>query len=320
MRITRRAFVAFALCNPALAQPSPGRPIRVVVSQAPGGGSDVLARVFAAGLSEQLGQTVLVENRTGAAGNIATEHVAAARPDGTTFLWGIEGPIVVNPSLFARLRVDPREALEPVALLARAPLILVVHQSAPWRTLADMIAEARAKPGTLAYGSAGNGTSGHLGAAMLAHGAGIQVLHVPYRGAAPALNELIAGHTQFVVTSVPSVAGLLSAGQAIRALAVTTQQRLAAFPDVPTVAEAAIPGFEAAIWYGIFAPKGTDPAIVARMAEACAATVASPAILPRLRAEGAMPHDLRGDAFRAFLDAERARWARIVRDANLSAD
>jgi tripartite-type tricarboxylate transporter receptor subunit TctC len=330
MNQARRALLtlapAAALPRRAKAQASrtqpewPTRPLRLVVSQAPGGGSDTLARVFAIGLGERIGQNVVVDNRTGAAGNIATEHVASTRPDGTTFLWGIDGPIVVNPSLFPNLRVDPQQALDPVCLLAQAPLILVVNANASWQTLPEMLADARARPNALAYGSAGNGTSGHLGGAMLAHRAGITVVHVPYRGAAPALNELISGQTQFIVTSVPSVAGLIAAGQGIRALAVTSARRIEGMPEVPTVSEAALPGFEAAIWYGIFAPKGTDRSIIDRMAEASAATVATPAIGQRLRSEGATPNDLRGEAFQVFLSTERAHWARLIRQVNLAID
>ncbi len=312
-----------ALAAPALAQGAadwPSRPLRLVVSQAPGGGSDVLARVFATGLGARVGKPVVVENRTGAAGNLATEFVAAARPDGTTFLWGIDGPIVVNPNLFPNLRVDPDQALEPVALLARAPLILVVAGNSPYQRLSDLVAAAKARPGTVSYGSAGHGTAGHLGAALFGHAAGLNLIHVPYRGAAPALNELLGGQTQFVVTSIPSVAGMLAQGGQIRALGVTTETRVASYPDVPTVAEAGFPGYRAAIWYGILAPRGTEPAIIERMAAESAATINTGDIRDRLASEGAVPHDLRGDAFRDFLRSEREHWARVIRETGLTVE
>jgi tripartite-type tricarboxylate transporter receptor subunit TctC len=320
------ATLGAAAAIPAAAQPRaaaeawPTRPIRLLVAYAPGGGTDAIARTLAAQLQQRLGQPVVVENKPGAGGNIATETAATARPDGYTLLMGNQGPMSVNPTLFPRFRVNPETALEPVALVADAPLVVVAGPGTRAANLRELVEEARQKRGDLTYASASNGSASHLAAALLCQMAGVEATHVPYRGAGPALTEVVAGNVAFMVTTVPSVMGLLQGGT-LRALAVTGDQRTAPLPEVPTVAEATgLSDYRATAWYGIVVPRGTPAAIRTKLAQAIQDSLTTPDVVERLREEGAEPARMDGEAFGRLIRDERQRWAQVIRTAGITVD
>lgn len=319
-----RAFSAAPLAALPLAargaEPAwPARPIRLLVAYAPGGGTDNVARVLAAQLQSVLGQPVVVENKPGAGGNLATEAVASARPDGYTLLVGNQGPMTVNQSLFPNMRVDPLKALDPVALMADAPLVAVAGPGSKAKDLSALLQEARAAKGSFGYASASNGSASHLAAALMFQMAGAEAEHLPFRGAGPALNDVVAGHIPFMVTTLPSVIGLIQ-GELVRPLAVTGESRIAALPEVPTVAEAALPGYRASAWYGILTPKGTPEAIRARLETAVADSLTVPEVARRLNEEGAVPARMGGEAFGRFMAEERGRWAKLVSETRIAAN
>lgn len=323
MTITRRGALsaaAVSLAAPALGQEAnfPSRPLRLIIAFAPGGGTDLIARTLAARMSTLLGQVVVVENRPGGGGNTSTEAAASARPDGYTLLMGNQGPMSVNPTLFRNLRVDPATAFDPIALVADAPLLLVGGPKLRANTMPELLAEIRAARGDLTYGSASNGSASHLSTALLLQSTGLEATHVPFRGAAPALTEVISGNVHFMITTLPSVMGLVAGGQ-VRAIATTGDTRLPQLPNVPTVAET-VPGFRATAWYGILVPKGVDPAIRAKLAETIFASTGTPEVAARLRDEGAEPSRMDGEAFRRFIAEERARWAAVVRAGAITVD
>jgi tripartite-type tricarboxylate transporter receptor subunit TctC len=305
---------------PAAAQdaPFPNRPIRILLAFAPGGGTDLIARALAAPMQGILGQPVVVENRPGAGGNIATEAAATARPDGYTILMGNHGPMSVNVSLFRNMRIDPERALEPIGLVADAPLVVVVGPKSRAQTLPDLLAEIRAANGSITYGSASNGSASHLAAALMLQMAGLTAEHVPFRGAAPALTDVVAGHLHFMVTTLPSVVGLLNGGQ-LRPIAVTGETRMAVLPNVPTVADT-IPGYKATAWYGLLVPRGTPAPVQARLFAAMREALSNPDVIRRLRDEGAEPSSMTGEEFARLIRWERERWATVIRQANITVD
>lgn len=323
----RRSLLGAGLALPALAVPRvsraagsfPNRAIRLIVPYAAGGGTDVIARAVAERASRLLGATIVVDNRPGGAGNLATQVAAEAEPDGYTLLVGNIGPIAVNPTLFRDLKPDPATALTPVTLLAAAPLLILVNPKLPVTTLGELVALARRKPGELNYGSAGNGSANHLAGAYLALKAGIDIQHVPYRGAGPALNDLVAGTLEMMPATLPSSIGMVKDGL-VRALAVTTGRRVPTLPDLPTVAEAGVPGYEMSGWYGIMAPSGTPAPIVQQLQQAIAGALQTPDVKERILAEGAEPSGNSPEEFGAFAAAERAKWADVVRQAKISID
>ena len=267
---------------PAMAQDYPSKPVTLVVSYAAGGGTDAIARIFAARLEAALGGRVIVENRPGAAANIGTEVVAKADPDGYTLLIGNQGPMVVNPHIF-NLRNDPAEALDPIAMIADAQLFVVVGPRLPVKTMAEFLEKAKSQQ--LVYGSAGNASASHVATLLMGQTAGIDLKHVPYKGAGPAVNDLVGGHVDFMVTTVPSVIGLIQDGT-LTALAVTGKERFAALPDVPTVAESGLPEYSASAWYGLLGPKGLPEDVRARLAEGTAEALTDPAFVESLQKEG----------------------------------
>jgi tripartite-type tricarboxylate transporter receptor subunit TctC len=329
MRPTRRpllAALAATMLVPvaALAQAAPpagwpDRPLRLVLPYTPGGGTDAVARALGARLGAALGQPVVVENRPGAGGNLATELVAGARPDGTTLLMGNQGPISVNPTLFSRnLKVNPQTALDPVAMVAETPLVLVVGPATGAASLAALIEEMRAGRGQVNYASPGNGAAGHLAMALLLQQAGVEATHVPFRGAAPGLTDVAAGHVTAMISTLPSVAGLV-AGGTLRALAVTGDRRVESLPGVPTVAET-LPGYRVTAWYGILVPHGTPEPVRARLEEAILASLGTPDLVGSLEREGAVPYPMSGAEFGRFIAAEHDRWAPVIRAAGITAD
>lgn len=316
----RRLFAATAFmllsAVAAQAQSYPTKQIRMLVAYAAGGGTDTIARLVAQGMTEQLGQTIIVENQGGAGGNLATQTVAAAAPDGYTILMANQGPMAVNPHLFTSLKVDPLKAFDPVTMITAAPLVVVVPAESPYKTFKQLVDDAKAKPKLINYGSAGNGSASHLATVLMNVIAKVDTVHVPYRGAGPALNDLIGGQTQFMVTTLPSVLGLLEGGR-VRALAVTTKERATILPDVPTVAESGYPEYEASAWYGFVVPKGTPPEVIAALRKATVAAINTPQIKDRLNKEGAKPVGNEPAEFGAFMLSETKRWAEIVKASAL---
>jgi tripartite-type tricarboxylate transporter receptor subunit TctC len=321
--ITRRLFCKSLFATPAIvsssslfAQDYPARHIRLIVPYAAGGGTDAIARLVAHNMGEKLGQTVVVENIATAGGNIATQTAANAAPDGYTILMANQGPIAVNPHLFKSLKVDTLTAFAPITLIAAAPLVVVVPQKSEFKTFKQLVEFAKSSPGKLTYGSAGNGSASHLATILLNVVAGIDTLHVPYRGAGPAISDLLGGQTQFMITTIPSVSGLIESSQ-MRALAVTSKQRVATMPDVASIAESGWADYEASAWYGFVAPKGTPQALIEKLQKATVAAISDTTVKSRLSNEGAKPVGNSPEEFGAFMKAEHRRWADIITSANL---
>ena len=320
--LTRRSLMALGIAAlsltglPAMADDYPSKPVTLVVAYAAGGGTDAIARVFAAQLEKELGGRVIVDNRPGAAGNIGTDVVANAKPDGYTLLFGNQGPMVVNPHIFD-MRHDPAEALDPIAMIANATLVVVTGPRLPVKTLPELLDKAKGQE--LVYGSAGNASASHVATLLLGQTAGIELKHVPYKGAGPAVNDLVGGHIDFMVTTVPSVIGLIQDGT-LNALAVTGDQRFPGLPDVPTAQEAGLQGYSASAWYGVMGPKGIPEEIRAKIAAATSATLKDPAFLEKLANDGAVASDLEGQAFADFMAAERTRWGVVVEAADIKVE
>jgi tripartite-type tricarboxylate transporter receptor subunit TctC len=319
-RRTLLAALPALAAAPALAQeaPFPNRPIRLLLAFAPGGGTDLIARTLANAMSPGLGQPVVVENRPGAGGNLATEAAASARPDGYTLLMGNHGPMSVNVSLFPNMRVNPETALEPIGLVADAPLVVVVGPKSRAQNLRELLDEIRAARGRSTYGSASNGSASHLAAALLMQMTGLEAEHVPYRGAGPALTDVVSGHLDFMITTLPSVVGLMQGGQ-VRPLAVTGDARMSNFPNIPTVAET-VPTYKATAWYGILVPRGTPQPVKDRLYASMREALSNPDVIRRLRDEGAEPSNLDGRGFAELIRWERERWAVVVRQARITVD
>ena len=260
------AFLLAILAAPAAAQDYPSRPITLIVPYAAGGGNDLMARTAAEKMSKTLGQQIVIENRGGAGGSIATRQIAKAEPDGYTLGLGGTGTLAINPTLYANVGYDPRKDFAPVGLIATSALVVCVHPSLPARSIPELIALAKKEPGKLNYASAGTGSGIHLGTEYFATRAGIKLTHIPYKGSSPALTDLIGGHVAIYFSSLPPAVGLVKEGK-VRALAVTSTKRSPIFPDLPTVAEAALPGYEAVLHYGIVAPAGTPRAIFVTQSE-----------------------------------------------------
>ena len=319
----RRLFMAGAaglatLGGPlrALAQLPAGKPVKIIVPFAPGGGNDVFARQLATQLTTLLGVQVLVDNRPGAGGTVGTDAAAKSAADGSTLLLGHTGTLAINPVLYPKLPYDARNAFVPVAPLASAPLVLVVPAVSPIRTLADLLASAKASPGKLAFASSGNGTGGHLAGELLEEVAGIQLLHVPYKGTAPALTDVLGGQVDLMFSVIPSALPHIDAGK-LRAIGITGARRSPRLPDVPTVAEGGLKGYESSLAYGLVAPRGTPDAVLKTLSQAVAKATESPALREAFKAEGAEP--LAGSAadFQALMQTESDKWGRVIRQAGI---
>lgn len=312
------AALAFAL--PAFGQTDayPVKPVRFVVGQSPGGATDIVARLVASKLNDTLGQNVVVENRTGAAGSIAAAAVAKSAPDGYTILV-VSSSYSINPSLYSNLPFDPQKDLQPVSLLAEAPFLLVVHPSLPAKSVKELIALARAKPGTLTYGSGGNGSSGHLAGALFESAAGVKLLHIPYKGAGQALVDVLAGQITFMFASVLSSTPHVKQ-QRLRVLGVTSAKRSGALPQVPTIAEAGLKGYATTTWYGLLGPAGMRSVIVERLSTAANKTVMAPELRDRMLADGAEPIGSSPAEFQKHLAAEIAKWRKVVKAAGVTAE
>jgi tripartite-type tricarboxylate transporter receptor subunit TctC len=315
----RRTLLGTALALPALAQTWPTRPIRLVVPFPAGGPTDVVARVLAEGLQARLGQPCVVENRTGAAGNVGAEAVVRSPADGYTLLMGTSGALTVNPHLYRDMTFDPARDLSPVSMVFSTDHVVIINPGVQARTLAEFLALARAQPGAINYGSAGAGSSTHMVGALFALQAQVNLTHVPYRGSAPALNDLVAGTVQVMFDQIPSAIGQIRANT-VRTLAVTGARRNPLLPDVPTVAEAGVPGFEATSWGGIFAPANLPTEITQRLNGTIRAVLAEDATKQRMAAVGADPVVSTPAEMAAKMAAERTVWARVVAEARITAN
>ncbi len=312
----RRSLLLSALAIPALAQ---SRPTRIIVPFPPGGLADMLARPLAARLQSSFNAPFIVENRAGAGGNIGAELVARADPDGHTLLLGSLGPLAVNTWLFPNLSYDPRTAFTPVSLLVNTPKVFCVNPGRPWRSLAELTEAAKAAPARLAGGSAGNGTSLHIALELFNRAADVQVTHVPYRGAAMAITDLVGGRLDLIIDNVPNIIGQIRAG-AVRALATATPARMPQLPDVPTTAEAGLPGYLFGTWFGLVAPMGTPAPLVERLSAAVDAALRDPEVGGRLTEQGAILGGGAPESFGRFMEAERARLEPVIRGAGIRAD
>lgn len=295
----------------AAAQDYPSRPVKIVVPYPAGGSNDIIARVLAQKLSERVGQQFFVENRGGAGGNIGAESVASSEPDGYTLLLSAPGPLTSNVALYKNLPFDPTKAFAPVALIAQVPIVLMVHPSVPAKNVKDLIALAKAKPGTINFGSSGNGSTNHLAGELLRSMAGINIVHVPYKGAAPAMNDLIAGHIPVMFDNMPAVLPQVQ-GKKVNAIAVAGATRASAMPDVPTVAESGLPGFDASAWFGLVAPAKTPAAVLKKLEDEIAAILKMPDVQKRFTELGAEPGNVSGAAFGKFLADETTKWVKVI--------
>ncbi len=301
---------------PAFAQAWPAKPVRIVVPFAPGGSTDVVARMVAQKLSGVWGQTVVVENRAGAGGNVGADVVAKAANDGYTLLLA-SGSIAINPHLYKNMAFDTKKDLVPITNVANGPMLVVVPDGSPIKSLKDLIAAAKAKPGGLNFGSAGVGSQVHLAAENLADAAGIEISHVPYKGEAPALSDLIGRQTEFMVGNFTAASALLGNGR-LRALAVTGNKRQPQLPDVPTVSESGLPGFESYGWFGLFAPAGTPADVIAKVHRDTAKVLGETETKARLFVQGMSPVANTPAEFNRQMDAELVRWGQVVKNRKLS--
>lgn len=317
----RASFAALLLCcaSSVWAQ-YPDKAIRFVVPFAPGGTSEIVARSVASSLTAQLGQSVYVENKPGAAGNIAMAEVKRAAPDGYTLILGHVGTLAVNPALFgAKLPYDPVKDFVAISLIAKVPNVIAVSQRSGFKTLAEFVAAAKAKPGSINYGSAGNGSAGHLAMEYFAAEAGIELVHVPYKGSGPMLTDLIGGQTQATFNGLPSLVAQIKGG-ALMPLALGSSARASSLPEVPTIAESGYPGFETSQWYGLMAPAGTPTEIVSRLQTEVALALKSPEGTKRMRDDGALLIGDTPEEFARFIAQERARWGEVVKKAKINVD
>jgi tripartite-type tricarboxylate transporter receptor subunit TctC len=320
----RRSLLGAALAAPALARAqgpvqgwAPQRPIRFVVPFPAGGGTDVAARILAERLTEGLGQPVIVENRTGSGGNIGMENVVRSPPDGHAIVMGTTGTLTINPHLYPTLGFDPGRDLAPVSMAFTTDHVLIVHPAVAARTAQEFLALARERPRALSYGSAGSGSSTHMVAELFRLAAGVEVLHVPYRGSAPALNDTVAGTVQFMLDQLPSAIAQIQAGR-VRALAVTGPRRAALLPEVPTMAEIGLPGAESTSWGAVLAPAGTSAPVVARLQAVLGEAMAQGAVRARMAQAGADPASSTPAELAALMRRETERWGRVVREAGIT--
>ncbi len=303
----------------ASAQDYPNRPITLVVPFPPGGSTTIVARIVADKMSEALGQSIVVDNRGGAGGTIGSRAVAKSAGDGYTILLGYTGTLAIGPTLYGNAGYDPRTDFEPIGRIATAPNTLVVHPSLPVHSVPELIAYAKANPGKLNYGSAGIGTVSHVCGEYFATAAGVKITHIPYKGTGPAITDLLGGHIPMAFAPVPATHENASSGR-LRMLAVTSAVRSTLLPDVPTIAEAALPGFEAVLRYGLVAPPDTPRAIIAKLNAALNAALASDDVRARLAIDGAEPLPSTPADYAADIDREETQWSKVVKASGAKAE
>ena len=314
-----RALLVPSACTLPLAALAQGKPIRLVVPFTPGGSTDILARALGPKLGPALGQNVIIENRPGAGGSLGAAEVAKADADGLTLLMGHIGTLAVNPAIYPKLSYDPLQSFVPVAYVARVPNVLVVPAASPFKSFKEMLEAVRRQPGKFTYSSGGNGSAAHITFEYLKLKARLFMLHIPYRGSAPSITDLIAGQVDATFTGAPAVLAQVRAGR-LRALAVSSAQRLPALPDVPTVAESGFAGFEADQWYGVVAPVGTPAAIVTRLNLEINKALVLPDVAEQLAKEGAVAVPSPPAAFGDLIRREIPRWAEVVKAGNVKPD
>ncbi len=328
VRLGRRRVGTLALASVGLAlwpaawrgvQAQGSKALRLVVPFPPGGSTDILARALAPKLAASLGLTVLVDNKPGAGGSIGAAEVAKAEPDGLTLLMGHIGTLAVNPSIYDKLPYDPIKSFTPVSLVARVPNVLVVNARSPIKNFADLVRAAKAQPGRLSYSSGGNGSAAHITFEYLKLRAGMFMLHIPYRGTAPSVVDLLAGQVDATFTGAPGVLPQVKGGR-LRALAVSSSARLPQLPEVPTVAESGYPGFEADQWYGVVVPARTPSEVVAKLNQAIHRALALPDVAQQLAVEGAVPAPTTPQAFGELVAREIPRWREVVKAGNVKPD
>ncbi len=324
MKIQRRLLVglaAFAGLSALSAQVGaqtawPDKPIRFVVPYTPGGGTDTVTRHIANSITQETKWTFLIDNKAGGGGNIGLDMVAKSKGDGYTIGMGQTANLAINPALLPSMPFDPVKDLVPVALVAELPTVMVVRADSPWKSLADAVRAAKAKPGDVKQALASTGTVGHLAGEMMARRAGIKVLNVPYKGAAPAITDILGGQTDYMFATPQAVVGMIKGGK-LRALAVTSKKRLAILPEVPTVAESGYKDFEAVDWKVIVAPAGTPADVVKRLNAAVAKALTQPAMIAQLAAEGSTPMSGSPEQVARYIKAEQAEWGKLIRDAGI---
>jgi tripartite-type tricarboxylate transporter receptor subunit TctC len=307
-----------AIAAPASAQAYPAKPVKIVVPFPPGGAVDTVARVVGQKMSDQMGQPVIVDNRPGASANLGADVVAKSAPDGYTILLGANG-LATNASLFSNLGFDALKDFAPIGRVGYAPVVLVVPADSPLKSLKDLVAAAKAKPGSLTYASAGNGSSNHLAGELFKSAAGIDALHVPYKGGAPALTDLLGGRISFMLLNPVEVLPHVKA-QKLRALAVASDKRLAILPDAPTMSEAGLAGFEASVWWGFVAPAKTPRDAIVKLNAELNKALADPGVREKLGELGVVFTPGTPEQFGTFLTAETDKWAKVIKSAKITAD
>jgi tripartite-type tricarboxylate transporter receptor subunit TctC len=297
----------------------PSKALTIVVPFSAGGTTDILARVVGQYMAKDLGQPVIIDNRAGAGGNIGAQMVARAAPDGYTLLMGTVGTHAINQSLYKKLGFDPIKDFAPITRVALVPNLLVANPSQPFKTVKELIAYAKANPGKVTFASSGSGTSIHLSGEMFQQMAGVEMQHIPYKGSAPALTDLLGGQTAVMFDNMPSVIGHVRAGK-LRPIAVTTPNRSPAVPDVPTIAESGVPGYSATSWFGLLAPAGTPAPVMAKLHASILKALADPEVKKKLAEQGAEPHGEKPEQFAEFIRSETAKWGRTVKVSGATAD
>jgi tripartite-type tricarboxylate transporter receptor subunit TctC len=316
VNVISAVVIALASVAGAQAQSYPAKPIRMIVPFPPGGGVDFVGRIVGQKLSDRLGQQVAIDNRAGANGIVGLEALKSAPPDGYTIAAASAGPLTVNPFIYKKLSYDPLRDFTPIANMINFPLLLVVHPSLPVRNVKDLISLARSRPGQLSYSSSGVGNSGHLAAELFDSMAKIRILHVPYKGTAPAGVALLSGEVQLTFSSIPTVLPHVRSGR-LRALGVGNVERIASLPDFPTIAEAGLPGYEAYAWAGMIGPANMPAAIVQRLSKEITEIVAMKDVTERMLAEGTVPTPSGPEEFAAYMRAELKKWGEVVKLAGI---
>lgn len=304
---------------PAQAQNYPSKPIRYVVPFPPGGTTDIISRLIAQKLTESLGQPVIVENKAGAGGVVGTDSVAKALPDGYTILMGASGPIAISPSLLKNIPYDPIKDFAPITTVAVVPTMLVVNPSVPANSVRELIALAKARPGRLSFASTGNGATPHMAGELFKLATNTDILHVPYKGSSPAVNDLIGGQTSMMFEQITAVLPHVKSGR-LRALGVGGLRRSSALPDMPTISEAGVPGFDVSSFFGVLAPSGTPAAIVSKLNAEIVRILSTPEMREKLTAQGAEPETSTPEQFAARIKAEIEKWAEVIRKSGVKAD
>ncbi|MDD2728124.1 tripartite tricarboxylate transporter substrate binding protein [Malikia sp.] len=297
----------------------PSKPLSIIVPFAAGGATDILARIIGQALSIEIGQSVIIENRPGAGGNIGGQLAAKAAPDGHTLFMGAVGTHAINPSLYKKMPYDPIKDLAPLTRVANVPNLLVANPQQPFKTVPELIAYAKANPGKVNFGSSGNGTSIHLSGEMFSHMAKVDIVHVPYKGSAPAMNDLLGNQIAIMFDNMPSALQYVRAGK-LNALGVTSAKRSPELPNVPTIAEAGVPGYEASSWFGLFVPAATPAPVQTRLHAALVKVLARPDVKKRMAEQGAEVVSEKPEQFAAFIQAESLKWGKVVRASGATLD